>query len=247
MSVKKEESGRRSIAVEVEVAGTPEEVWQAIATGPGVSSWFVPTEVDEIAGKSTAHFGPGMDSVARITAWDPPRSYAAESSDMGPNAPPVATEWTVEARAGGKCVVRVVHSLFASTDDWDNQLESLESGWPPFFRILQLYLSRFRGQRCSYFSVMGIVPGPEEPVWKSLSSAPLKGTVEMMRDSDHAFKLVRLEAPAPGFAILNTCGMGSQVMAAITFYLYGEQGAAAAARDEGWWQAWMKEQFPTAA
>ena len=37
MSVKKEASGRRSIQVEVEVPGTPEEVWQAIATGPGIS------------------------------------------------------------------------------------------------------------------------------------------------------------------------------------------------------------------
>ena len=43
MSVKKEASGRRSVQVEVEVPGTPEEVWQAIATGPGISSWFVPT------------------------------------------------------------------------------------------------------------------------------------------------------------------------------------------------------------
>jgi uncharacterized protein YndB with AHSA1/START domain len=40
MSVKKEASGRRSVQVEVEVPGTPEEVWQAIATGPGISSWF---------------------------------------------------------------------------------------------------------------------------------------------------------------------------------------------------------------
>jgi len=38
MSVKKEASGRRSVQVEVEVSGTPEEVWQAIATGPGISS-----------------------------------------------------------------------------------------------------------------------------------------------------------------------------------------------------------------
>ena len=43
MSVKKDASGRRSVQVEVEVPGTPEEVWQAIATGPGVSSWFVPS------------------------------------------------------------------------------------------------------------------------------------------------------------------------------------------------------------
>jgi hypothetical protein len=165
---------------------------------------------------------------------------------MGPDAPPVATEWIVEARAGGKCVVRVVHSLFASTDDWDNQLESLESGWPPFFRILSLYLTRFRGQPCSYFNVMSVVPGPEEPVWKSLSSAPLQGAVEMAKDGAHAFKLVRLEAPAPGFAILNTCPMGPQVMAGITVYLYGEPGAAAAPRDEARLQSWMQQQFPPA-
>jgi hypothetical protein len=43
-SVKKgSPSGRRWVQVEVEVPGTPEEVWQAIATGPGISSWFVPT------------------------------------------------------------------------------------------------------------------------------------------------------------------------------------------------------------
>jgi len=38
MSVKKESSGRRSIEIEFEVPGTPEEVWKAIATGPGISS-----------------------------------------------------------------------------------------------------------------------------------------------------------------------------------------------------------------
>src|SRR4030095_11539728 len=104
----------------------------------------VPTEGDAAAGTVTSHFGPGMDSVAKITAWDPPLSFAAESSDMGPNAPAMATEWTVEACAGGKCVVRVVHSLFASTDDWDNQLTGLEQGWPTYFRILRMYLERFK-------------------------------------------------------------------------------------------------------
>jgi uncharacterized protein YndB with AHSA1/START domain len=68
MSVKKEASGRRSVQVEVEVPGTPEEVWQAIATGPGISSWFVPTTVEERDGKPvavTATFGPGMEPRAR--------------------------------------------------------------------------------------------------------------------------------------------------------------------------------------
>ena len=64
MSVKKEPSGRRSVQVEVEVPGTPEEVWQAIATGPGISSWMVPTEFEERDGKPVAvkmNFGPGME------------------------------------------------------------------------------------------------------------------------------------------------------------------------------------------
>ena len=54
MSVKQEASGRRSVQVEFEVPGTPEEVWQAIATGPGISSWFVPAEFEERDGKPVA-------------------------------------------------------------------------------------------------------------------------------------------------------------------------------------------------
>jgi len=50
MSIKRENSGRRSIQVEIEVPGTPEEVWRAIATGPGISAWFVPTTSDEREG-----------------------------------------------------------------------------------------------------------------------------------------------------------------------------------------------------
>ena len=123
MSVKIDPSGRRSIQVEVEVPGTPEQVWEAIATGPGVSSWFVPTEMEgRVGGIMTCHFAPGMDSKATITSWDPPHRLTADSESFCPGGPTVATEWTVEARSGGTCVVRVVHSLFASASDWDDQL-----------------------------------------------------------------------------------------------------------------------------
>ena len=230
MSVKKEASGRRSVQVEVEVPGTPEEVWQAIATGPGVSSWFVPAEVEErVGGNVISHFGPGMDSVATVTAWEPPHRFAAESPDLGPNAPPLATEWIVEARSGGTCVVRVVHSLFASTDDWDNQLESIESGWPAFFRILRLYLTHFAGKPCSRFQVTAFAPGPESKAWEALSGSlglggaalgqrqntpagapPLAGVIEGIREGQHPYALVLLEEPAPGAAFLNACNMGDQ-------------------------------------
>src|SRR6516225_10321591 len=149
MSVKKEASGRRSVQVEVEVPGTPEEVWQAIATGPGISSWMVPAEFEERDGKPVAvkmTFGPGMEIRWPMTAWEPPRKWIAQS-DGFQGSPPFANEWSVEARGGGTCIVRIVQSLFASTDDWDNQLEAGQAGWPAFFRALRIYLTHFRGQR----------------------------------------------------------------------------------------------------
>src|SRR6266567_4151478 len=159
MSVKKDPSGRRYVQAEVEVPGTPDEVWQAIATGPGVSSWFIPTE-DREDGTVASHFGPGMDVVAKKTAWEPPHRFAAESEGFGPGSPPMATEWTVEARSGGTCIVRVVHSLFASGDDWDNQLEGIESGWPVFFRTLRLYLTHFSGQHGAMVHLLGMTAEP---------------------------------------------------------------------------------------
>ena len=101
MSVKKEASGRRSVQVEVEVPGTPEEVWQAIATGPGISSWFVPAEFEERDGKPVAvklNFGPGMESRSVVTAWDPPRMFAAEGDGWGRLA---ADRDRVERRSAG--------------------------------------------------------------------------------------------------------------------------------------------------
>ena len=267
MSVQKEASGRRSIQVEVEVPGTPEEVWQAIATGPGISSWFVPTEMQErVGGTAVSHFGPGMDSNATVTAWEPPRRFAAESGDFGPNAPLLATEWGVEARSGGTCVVRVVHSLFASTDDWDDQLESIESGWPAFFRILGLYLTHFRGEPCSTFQVMGFAPEPASEAWDAFTrslglggavvgerrntreGAPaLAGIVEGLREGSHPSALVLLDEPVTGAAFLNAGAMGGQVFISMMFYFYGERAAAAASRDEPLWRAWMNEHFPAAS
>src|SRR5271155_4490035 len=117
MPIKKEPNGRRSIQVEVEVPGTPEEVWRAINTSNGISSWFVPTKTEErVGGEMSLNFGPGMESHAMITAWDPPRYSAKESRELGAEGPTMAFEWFVEAKSGGTCIVRVVQSLFADTD-----------------------------------------------------------------------------------------------------------------------------------
>ena len=172
MTVKNDDSGRRLVQLEFEVPGTPEQVWHAIATGPGISSWFVPTEVEERAGGSVAfRMGPGMDSSGRVTAWEAPVRFAYEEPDWSPGAPPLGTEFIVETRSGGTCVVRVVHSLFTTSDEWDDQLGSFESGWASHFSVLRPYLSHFYGQPCSSMRVMSNAPGSEPETWETLTRA----------------------------------------------------------------------------
>jgi uncharacterized protein YndB with AHSA1/START domain len=265
MSVKKEPSGRRSIQVEVEVPGTPEEVWQAIATGPGISAWFVPAEFEERDGKPVAaklSFGPSMVSRSVVTAWDPPRLFAREADGWAPGSPPIATEFSVEARAGGVCVVRVVNSLFASTDDWDKQLDGAESGWPGIFRVLRIYLTHFRGQRSAIMQVMAPVAATAAEAWATLTAAlgldgvgvgqrwavpagvpALGGVVEYVNQSPGG-ALLRLDKPGPGTAALGIMTLPGSVMVTFNFYFYGDQAAGNVARETSLWQAWIRKRFP---
>ncbi len=269
MSVKKEANGRRSVLVEFEVHGTPEEVWRAIATGPGISSWFVPCEFEEQGGKPVAmklKFGPGMEPRSALTAWDPPRMFAAQGEGWG-GAPPLATEWSIEARAGGVCVVRIVYSLFASTDDWDTQLEGAKSVFSGFLRTLLIYLTHFRGQRCALTQFVTPVAGTEGDAWETLTAAlgvkglsvgqrctapagvpALSGVLEYITQNPYD-ALLRLDKPGPGVAALGTFSFpgGGSTMVAMNLYLYGDQAAATVARETPRWQAWLQERFPLLA
>ena len=156
MSVQHDKSGRRSIQVEVEVPGSAEEVWKAVATGPGISSWFLPNTTEEwVGGLINWDMGPEleMNVVATVTVWDPPHRVVNLEKDWRPGAPPMTSEWTVEPRPSGTCVVRVVHSVFADTDEWDEELEGIESNWPCCFGVLRSYMTHFRGQPASIIRV----------------------------------------------------------------------------------------------
>ena len=265
MSVKKEPSGRRSIEIEIEVPGTPEEVWQAIATGPGVSSWMVPTEFEEKNGKPVAvkmNFGPGMEISWPITDWEPLRKWATQSEGIQ-GSPPFANEWRVEARAGGVCIVRFVQSLFASTDEWDDQMEAGIAAFRAFFRALRIYLTHFRGQHSTIMQFVVPFAGAEAEAWGALTSAvgvkgasigqrwaapagvPAFGGVAEYFTENPYDALLRLDKPGPGIAALGAFNCGGPSMVAMSFYLYGDQAAATVARETPLWRAWFQERFPT--
>ena len=268
MSIQSHPDGRRSVRSEVEVPGTPEQVWKAIASGPGITAWFVPTTLEpRVGGSLTSDFGGGMVSTATITAYEPPFRLAAESPGWTPGMPAVATEWTVEAKSGGTCIVRVVHSLFASTDEWDGQIEGTESGWPAFFRVLRRYLERFPGQPCAQVHAVAMTGDAPQAAWSALTralgiekpAAKARFRREIAPGCTLAGTIVRIDAQGAGssaFAHLEEPLQGSLVagafpcggvMVSLQAYLYGPDSAAVAERTRPRAAEWLGALFPAPA
>jgi uncharacterized protein YndB with AHSA1/START domain len=256
----------RVVRVEVEVPGTPEEVWEAIATGPGIETWFVPAEVEEREGGSiTTHHGPYGDSTGVITAWEPPRRFAYEERDWkpeAPDAPPWATEILVEARAGGTCVVRLASGLFSNATEWADEIEGTESGWDQALENLRLYLTHFRGERCATLFVTSSTSEPPERALPRLTGAlgladvrpgdrvsapadapPLRGVVERVADE---FVVVRADEPIRGLLELAIWAQPERTEVMVRGYLYGEGGPSALERAEPAWREWLDGLFPSA-
>jgi len=251
---------RRAIEAEVEVSGTPEEVWRAIATGPGISSWYVPHTVEEReGGKAVASFGPGpeMQVPGRVAVWEPPHRIVF---DGGEGVGGLAFEWLVEARSGGTCVVRLVNSGFGEGGEWDDQYDDMVGGWQLFMLNLKLHLQHFPGQTATASFPSAQWAGPRAEAWARLADAlripaapavgdriavgapdapALAGTVADV--ASRGLALV-VDEPAPGTAFLAVEGGGDPVNVSIWSYLYGPGGAAAARRDEPAWASWLAEQ-----
>ena len=162
------------------------------------------------------------------------------------------------------CLVRVVNSLFAETDDWDNQLDGLEQGWPTYFRILRIYLEKYKGMPCSPMQLVGFSSDSEAKAWNIFGgslgflqvtpgqkwSAPdgvprMAGEVDTLGKGSHSNTLLlQVDKPAPGSAYVGAFSCGGMVMLCMSVYLYGDQAKAALERDEPGWRQWMTEMFP---
>lgn len=255
---------RREIRLEIEVPGTVEEVWEAIATGPGISSWYVPHSVEErTGGAATASFGPGpeMQVAGLVAAWEPPHRIVFTGAEPGPG---LAFEWLVEARGEGSCVVRLVNSGFGDGLPWDDQYDDMVNGWRLFLRNLWLHRTHFAGQHATAALPMGMWSGADADAWPRLlaalglpaeprvgervaTTAPgaprLAGTVA---DTGPGRLALVLDTPAPGTGLLAAEGHGGMVAVSIWAYLYGPAAAEIAAEHQTQVQEWLAGQAPHA-
>lgn len=265
MPIKKDEpSQRRWVEMQLVVPGTPEQVWQAMATGPGNAAWFTRAEIEErVGGTLRFIFGPGISTEGEVTHWQPPQHFGYVERGWMEGAPPCFTELEITGRDGGKCLVRMVHSLFTSDEKWDDQLESFESGWPGFFAILKMYLAHFAGRTAGSFQAMGAARGTALEVWQGLlrgvglhgadrdEERTLAGGAEDWRvvvegtqqDAKIRTVLLRLAAPEQGVALLATVDTGKSIRVSLSTFLYGENAPQRAEDSRRQWQAWMDARY----
>ena len=247
----------RSIELEIEVPGTPEEVWRAIATGPGITSWYVPHSVEEReGGAASARFGSGpeMEIPGRVAAWEPPHRIVF---DGGEGVGGLAFEWLVEARDSGTCIVRLVNSGFGNGDEWDDQYDAMTEGWKMFLVNLRLHLTHFGGKSATASIPGAVWPGSGDAAWAKLCGklglaigptvgdrvdlAPADGLERggIIADVAPARVTLLLDSPAPGVGLIAAETMGDVVQVSVWSYLYGAQAEAVIAADEPLWQEWL--------
>jgi uncharacterized protein YndB with AHSA1/START domain len=259
----------RSIDLQVEIDARPEQVWEAISTGPGISAWFVPAQVDpHEGGKVTMDFGSMGQETAEVAGWDPPRRFVIgwDQSEEG-GGWGSALELLVEARDGGSCVVRLIHSGFGTGAEFDDELHQTTTGWAGFLHNIKLFVEHFAPQPVAKIFSHGGWDGVQTEGWAGLTDAlglPLSSLVEGRRVatspeavaagaprmagvvSRHEGATVTLlvDEPAAGYVIVAAEGPDGGVFMNLSAYLFGEGSAEAAERLGPEWEKWMTDHFP---
>ncbi|WP_053206394.1 SRPBCC family protein [Jiangella muralis] len=153
---------------QADLDATPEQIWQAIATGPGIDSWYM----------GRADVEPGPDGSVRIdfggytpsydvTAWEPGKRLAyGETPEADGRF--VAYEFLLEGRDRGSTTLRVVASGFLPGDDWADEFEAMSRGHELFFRTLFEYLAHFAGRTATPVTAFGPPVADWDIAWARL-------------------------------------------------------------------------------
>ena len=142
MSEAQKERETRSIDMTVEIEAPGEAVWEAISNAEGLMRWFPPhAEVEPgVGGSVTISWGEGAEGTAPITVWE--EGKRLQWVEGPPGAVQPAVDFVIESTAGGKTVLRLVHSGFDAGADWDEYYDAVTAGWTYFLWNLQVYLEK---------------------------------------------------------------------------------------------------------
>ncbi len=247
--------------------GTPEQVWEAIATANGLNTWMLRTDIDErVGGAICFHMGEETSSPGVITGFEPPRRFAyveLEWASLVGRDPgsvgPLATEFLIEAQSGGTCLLRVVTSAFGTGAEWEQEFfTDMEHNWRPQFDTLRLYLSHFAGQQVAAADIEVSVPAPADVAWARLRQAldatttgptaailGLTATLERSHGTDGPNEMLyRTHRPMPGLVSFaawggDTTSGGDSSTAVMAARFFSDDAAAYIADNRAAWRLWL--------
>ncbi len=142
------------IKQEAEVEASPEETWQAIATGPGMDSWFMGrNEIEPRDGGRVGLTVGDFTLTAKVSAWEPPTHFASRS-DPTPDGLFHQFDYRIDERGPSRSRIRYEHSGLL-TGDWEAEYEAMQRGDPVYFEKLGEYLRFFRGRFATPINAYG--------------------------------------------------------------------------------------------
>ncbi|PPK71353.1 SRPBCC domain-containing protein [Actinokineospora auranticolor] len=156
---------RRSLAKRIELAATPEQVWQAVSTPDGLSLWFVPHE--NAGGEIEGDFGGGNSQAGQTLELEPGRRvvFGAPGPD---GVPPMTFEFLVEGRAGTTELRLIQNGFFG--DDWETEFDGFGRGWDMFLHNLAEYFRHFPGLPVTNVVATAFTARPGGEVWTDLTT-----------------------------------------------------------------------------
>lgn len=233
-------------------------MWDAVATGPGISAWFVPNEVEPRAGgASTQRFGGGFDVTGRVTAWEPGKRFAYGSAEPPTGGADFAFDFLVEGRDGGGTVLPVRPERLPRRG-LGGRVRQPRPRLGPLLPQPALLPGHFAGRPVQNALTTAFIPGRAAEIWPvphtalGLAGHPAVGETVTLRPEGPEPITGVLDVASPEFLGVRSahglhrigaegdagCGVSAY------HYFYGEpvdEEAITAA-----WQSWLAALFPPA-
>ena len=160
---------------EIEVRVPADVAWRALTDPDELVRWFCEEASIEPreGGAYSISWGDGAVGRRRIEVWQPSRRLRLVTESFPPGMEPdepLVEEWILESGRGAT-VVRLVHSGFPDSPDWDGIYDSMELGWGLFFRGLRHYVERHAGRARASRYLAGRTAAAAGATWRRVTGA----------------------------------------------------------------------------
>lgn len=181
MIQEKKETPTRAVEGKIEINAPIEKVWKALTDAEELTRWF-PLDAKVTPGKGGTIYvswGPPYEGTNEIFIWEENRrlkladkwsehSHGEEVQEIESGRPAqVAMDFQLE-KAGNKTILRVVHSGFGMSGDWEDEFDATNRGWKFELNSLKHYLENHEGERRLVIWARTLLLNTREEIWLPL-------------------------------------------------------------------------------